>query len=316
MAEDRPLYLRQFDILKYDLQPIEKYLDDPDVTDIFAQPNGDINFTSFTKGKVFTNDKITEGQRERIIKAVATMTEIKINPDDPVVLSVIPVYNARFTGMLFPASLPGPHFTIRKRPERVFSLEEYLNGDRVSQENYDLIVTTIKERKNLVIGGSTGAGKTTLMNGIIQKMVEFCPSDRFLIVEDVPEIVCSARDCVMLPSTPTNAAEKVRQTLRETPDRVIFGELRYGAVANELLKSWNTGVSGSATTIHANTCASTILRLKSLLEEVRSSEAKYLSSIVHLIIHITRDPIRGPYIDEVQKTSSLEGVEQFSVLKQ
>ena len=243
----------------------------------------------------------SESQRERIIRAVATMMDFTMDPREPTVDGLIPFYDARFSGIMYPVTRAAT-FTIRKPPARIFTLEEYLKDGRVTKENYETIVEAIKNRENILIGGSTGAGKTTLINSVIDKMCEFTPDDRFYIVEDVPEIKCRAKDHLLVLSLPDTAAEKVRLALRQTPDRIIFGELRYGSVANELLKSWNTGHEGNVTTIHASSCRTMFRRLQGMLKEVDSDEANNLSDVIHLLVHITKRPGFGPYIDEVQRT--------------
>jgi type IV secretion system protein VirB11 len=108
---------------------------------------------------------------------------------------------------------------------------------RLSPDEYGLVCRFIKERKNLLIGGGTGSGKSTFTNAVLKKMVEYTPNDRFYIVEDVPELQCEAKDKTMIAVNPRHAAEAVRTALRWTPDRIIFGEVRYGEVANELMKN-------------------------------------------------------------------------------
>jgi type IV secretion system protein VirB11 len=56
----------------------------------------------------------------------------------------------------------------------------------------------VRERKNLLIGGGTGSGKSTFTNAILKKMVEYTPNDRFYIVEDVPELQCEVKDKTMI----------------------------------------------------------------------------------------------------------------------
>ena len=142
------------------------------------------------------------------------------------------------------------------------------------------ICSYIRDRKNILIGGGTGSGKSTLTNAIIDKMTEYTPNDRFYIVEDVPELQCNAHDKTMISVNPVHAAEAVRTALRWTPDRIIFGEVRYGEVANELLKAWNTGHTGNVTTIHADSCASMLMRMEDLLREVIPGTIPKLSNTI------------------------------------
>ena len=130
-------------------------------------------------------------------------------------------------------------------------------------------------------------------------MVEYTPNDSFYIVEDVPELQCLATDVTFLSVTKHNAAEAVRTSLRWTPDRIIFGEVRYGEVADELIKSWNTGHTGNVTTIHADNANSMLLRMQDILAEVITGVLPDLTQVIHLCVHLKKRPGKTPIVDEV-----------------
>jgi type IV secretion system protein VirB11 len=207
-----------------------------------------------------------------------------------------------------------PEITLRKPPRTIFSLEEYIEQKRLKQKEYDLICRFIKERKNLLIGGATGSGKSTFTNAVLKKMTEYTPDDRFYIVEDVPELQCHARDKTMIAVNPKHAAEAVRTALRWTPDRIIFGEVRYGEVANELLKAWNTGHTGNVTTIHADTCSSMLVRMEDLLREEIKGTIPRVSATIHLCIHLISTP-KGPVVDEVMPTANMVHEDRIDFLR-
>lgn len=259
-AADKEKKLRLNNNFLSDIACLKEYLDDPKVTDIFVIGSGEIIIKVFAKGKVFTGKKIPPTKVRGIILSAAALLDKQIDPIGgiPKLEAVIPPpYNARITGLL-PPWVENPEVTFRKPPKEVFSLESYVEAGRMTQEEYELICSYIKDRKNILIGGGTGSGKSTLTNAIIQKMTEYTPNDRFYIVEDVPELQCNAHDKTMISVNPVHAAEAVRTALRWTPDRIIFGEVRYGEVANELIKAWNLGYTGGITTIHAN-CTQSML---------------------------------------------------------
>jgi type IV secretion system protein VirB11 len=137
-------------------------------------------------------------------------------------------------------------------------------------------------------------------------MVEYTPNENFYVVEDVPELQLDAHDKTMLAVKPREAAEAVRTALRCDPDRIIFGEVRYGEVANELLKSWNTGHTGNITTIHADSSATMITRFEDLLREEIKGTIPNVSATIHLCVHLSATP-NGPIVDEVLPTSGSGG---------
>jgi type IV secretion system protein VirB11 len=219
----------------------------------------------------------------------------------PKVETVIPTpYKIRVTGLL-PPVVENPEVIFRVLPKTVFPLESYVQQGRLKKYDYEMICNTIKQRKNILVGGATGTGKTTFANAIIQKMVEYTPDDRHVIVEDVQELLCFAHDKSRLVLDPRHADMAIREAMRMNPKRIHFGEIRYGQVADELLKAWNTGHTGNVSTIHADSSSSTLTRIEDLIHEVIPGKVMNLSKVIHLCVHLEKSPT-GPVIDEVLQT--------------
>lgn len=291
---------RIYDNFLDDMGILKDYLKDETITDIKVTGSGEIILEKLGKPKEFTGKFLTPAKVRGIILSAAAMLKIDIDysKDFPKLECVLPKpYNLRFTGLLPPA-VTVPQIAMRRPPKRIFTLEEYVENGQLQKEHYDLICDYIKERKNILIGGSTGSGKTTFSNAILQKMVEYTPNDAFYIVEDVQELQCNAKDVTFIGVTRESAAEAVRTALRWTPNRIIFGEVRYGAVADELIKSWNTGHTGNFTTIHADSAKSMLIRMEDILGEVIKGKLPDLTQVIHLCVHLTKSP-QGRFIDEV-----------------
>jgi type IV secretion system protein VirB11 len=287
-----------------DIENLKQYIQDKTVTDIRTGYDGEIIVKAFKKGKYFTGSKLNASKIRGIILSAAALLDKEIDPVNgiPKLEAVIPhPYNARITGLL-PPWVQFPQIWLRLPPRVIYPLEDYVEKGRLRLDEYRLICRYIQERKNILIGGSTGSGKSTFVNAVIKKMVEYTPHDNFYIVEDVPELQVQARDKTMITVHPKQAAEAVRTALRCDPDRILFGEVRYGEVANELLKSWNTGHTGNVTTIHADTSSSMILRFEDLLREEIKGTIPNVANTIHLCIHLTATD-NGPVIDEVLPTS-------------
>lgn len=273
-----------------DVEQLLPLFDNQNYTDININQDGTV-IADGKNGKEYTGIHLSEEKVTAIIISAASLFNYTIDPDAevPKVEGVLPVpYKLRFTGMLPPASSP-PCIALRRPSNRIFSIEDYLKNNQMSQAQYDVICRTIKDRGNIIVSGSTGSGKTTFTNAVIKKMVEYTPDDRFYIVEDVQELVCTAKDKVMLLApNPENAASRlVQEALRFTPDRIIFGELRYPQVTYDMLTSWNTGHFGNVTTVHANDCTSTLKRLGDMYNQAAKTNCvlewpELLSLIVHL----------------------------------
>lgn len=292
--------------LEDDMKLVIPYIEDTRVTDIAIGIGGELIVEGMGMDKIFTGIVFDDATITRIIYASAAVLGVTVDPDNPIVEGVLPNWKIRIEGILPPRASENPMLFIRRPPATVFTLESYVERGRMTKEQLEILEKHIKSRSNIIIGGETGSGKTTLLNAIIDKMREFSPDDRFYIVEDAGEIQCKARDRVNIWAAGKDTAKAVGIALRCNVSRIIFGELRYGDVTNEVLKAWITGHSG-ASTIHADCCLSMISRLKDLLREVIPGELPDVKQSVQLLIHMK--PTRnGPVVDEVLETQSLNQI--------
>lgn len=290
--------------LEDDMRLIVPFIEDRNVTDIAIGINGELIVEGLGMEKTFTGIFFDDQTTTRIIYATAAVLGVTVDPDNPIVEGVLPNWKIRVEGILPPRAARNPMYFIRRPPSKIFSLESYLESGRITKERYDLLIEHIRKRSNIVIGGETGSGKTTLLNAAIDKMREFTPDDRFYIVEDAGEIQCRARDFVPIWAAGKDCLKAVATALRCNVSRIIFGELRYGDVTNEVLKAWNSGHTGGITTVHAN-CALTMLsRIRDLLREVIPGELPDVAQSVQLLVHMK--PTRnGPVVSEVVETRQM-----------
>ena len=130
----------------------------------------------------------------------------------------------------------------------------------------------VKARKNILISGATGSGKTTLSKALIGEI----PADERLIsIEDTPEFFLTHPNCVSLKYSKDAGGKKVgpqqllESCLRMRPDRILLQELRDGT-AFFYIRNINSGHPGSITTVHADTCD---LAFEQMTLLVKQSEA-------------------------------------------
>jgi type IV secretion system protein VirB11 len=181
-----------------------------------------------------------------------------------------------------------PTFTIRKKAVMVFTLDEYVKEGMMSAHQRDCIVKAVRERKNILIAGGIGSGKTTLANAVLAEIGR--QGDRLVIIEDTGELQCEAEDLIFLRTRDNlvDMRELVKATMRLRPDRIIIGEVR-GGEALELLKSWNTGHPGGLSTIHASGARQALRRLEQLIQEVVVQVPRSLiAEAVDMIIFIEK----------------------------
>jgi len=277
---------RQMQNLLGDLEKLIPFFETKTITDVYVYGDGRIHVSDFEKGSYDTGIVLSVADRMRIINSLASVSDTPIDKwARPTLESIIPEYHIRTTAIV-PPWTAFPEIAFRRPADKVFSLEEYRDGGRLSSQLYDIIVGHIEKRSNIVISGSTGSGKTTFTNACIKKMIEFTPDERIYIVEDTPELQCLSPNKTQLYIRKEQAVLAIQTALRWTPKRIIFGELRSGDVAAELLQAWNTGHPGNVTTIHADSAASTIPRIEGLLRQVIIGTLPDISDTIHLIVHL------------------------------
>jgi P-type conjugative transfer ATPase TrbB len=243
-------------------------------------------------------------QAEAIIKTIAGYHGKEITRTKPILEGELPLDGSRFAGQL-PPIVTAPVFSIRKRAIAIFTLEQYVSAGIMTSVQYDVLKAAVMNHRNILVIGGTGSGKTTLVNAVINEMVQCNPSERVVIIEDTGEIQCAAENFVQYhTSLDVSMTDLLKVILRMRPDRILVGEVR-GAEALDLLDAWNTGHEGGAATLHANNAAAGLTRLKSLISRNKSAPSDIESLIaeaVHVVVHITKTP-QGRRIQEILEVS-------------
>ena len=227
--------------------------------------------------------------------------------DRPRISATLPVTGERFQGAFMPI-VANPAFAIRKRPEIVFTLKDYIREGIMSEAMAEALRQAAETRQNLLIAGGTGSGKTTLANAILA--LPAFARDRVVLIEDTAELQCSAEDRLEMltkrTEPPVTMTDLVRDTLRLRPDRIIIGEVRDGS-ALDLLKAWNTGHPGGLATIHANSAVEALSRLEDLIGEVTQRVPyRAIAQAINLVVFIERTP-DGRRVRSVTRVLGREG---------
>lgn len=273
--------------LEHALEPILDLLRDADVTDILLNPDGAVWIDSHRDGTRDTGRRLEPDRVAQFLSLLATAHDTEITPDRPRLAAELPLDGSRVQGFL-PPVVSAPSAAIRKRPTQIYSLAELEAQGVLDAPAVAVLRHSLAERRNVVVSGATGAGKTTLTNALLAAMVELVdPSERFVVLEDTAELQCAARNLLTLrTSDSVSLRDLVRDTLRVNPRRIVVGEVR-GAEAFDLLKAWNTGHAGGVATLHANSAAAALLRLEHLTQEAGVPPQRGLiAETVHRLVHI------------------------------
>ena len=283
----------------------------PDVMALFSAPstvelmlNADgVLWIERLGGRIELAGAIPLHRAEAIIRDVAGYHGKEAGKLTPLLEAEFPLEGARFAAQL-PPVVSAPTFSIRKRAVAIFALEDYMPKAVMTAAQLAAIQAAIVARRNILVIGGTGSGKTTLVNAIINGMIAHEPDERLVIIEDTGEIQCAAKNVVQYRTSPeVTMTALLKATLRMRPDRILVGEVR-GPEALDLLMAWNTGHEGGAATLHANNAAAGLTRLSTLINMHRDSpdpleRDRMIGEAVHLIVHIARTPDGGRKVVEV-----------------
>ncbi|MFA9394098.1 P-type conjugative transfer ATPase TrbB [Halodesulfovibrio sp.] len=265
---------------------IRNALEDPTVSEIMLNPDGKVWIDRFGKPMSHEAD-LTPREGESIISLVASSLKRTANRSNTSIAGEFPIENHRFQGQL-PPNTTAPMFSIRKKAENILTLEDYVASETITKEVKAILEEQILKRRNIIIAGGTGTGKTTLANAIIHSINMLCPSDRLVLLEDTYELQSQSENTVRLKATEEFPMEsQLKDTLRLRPDRIIVGEVRDGA-ALKLLEAWNTGHPGGISTLHANSALEALDRLETLVQYISATPLpRVIGNAVDCIVYIT-----------------------------
>jgi type IV secretion system protein VirB11 len=277
-------------------------LADDQVVEIMLNPTGDLWTDSHTRG-MFCIGRIDRVRAMSIVSTVAAMLGTTVTPDNPILECELPLDGSRFEALI-PPVVPAPTFALRKRAKLIFSLADYVQTGVLTELQATVIKAAVADRKNILIAGGTGSGKTTLANAVLNEISVISPDHRIVIIEDVLELQCSVKNTVFLRTSATiDQVSLLRATLRLRPDRIVVGEVRDKS-ALALLKAWNTGHPGGIGTVHANSTGTALIRVGQLIQEAGVPAApELISEAVNLVISIKRSS-SGRIVDEVAEVTN------------
>ena len=246
------------------------------------------------------------------VKNIARRLGDDISESKPILDSRLPD-GSRVAAVIPPCSLSGVTLTIRKFNARHFEMEDLINAGTLDCTLANHLEDYVLARKNILISGGTGTGKTTLLN-ILGK---FIPEDeRILLIEDTAEIQMAQPNLVRFEARQAQNGipavairDLLKASLRHRPDRIILGEIR-GGEAFDLLQLLNTGHSGTLSTIHANSARQGLARftscvLQSGVELPYRAIKTNIADSLNVVVQVERRPGRR-FISEVLEINSYD----------
>lgn len=280
--------------------PLEPLLRDSEITEIMI--NGPHSIYVERDGQIVpaSGRFSSEAHLRRVIEKIVGRVGRRIDEASPLVDARLPD-GSRINAVIPPVALDGAMLTIRK-----FAADPFSDGDLIAFGTFttqvrDFLRACVVGRRNIIISGGTGSGKTTTLNVLSAYLPE---NERIITIEDAAELQLHQEHVVRLEARPANIEgrgeitirELVRNSLRMRPDRILVGEVRDGA-ALDMLQAMNTGHDGSITTIHANSPRDSLSRLETMV----------LMAGVELPVRAIREQVAGALDLVIQQARLKDG---------
>lgn len=316
------------------MQPLQPFLDEEGLTELCINKGGEIwcEGREGWKRHELADEKLSaNGLVNGFARLVASFTKQEITPQKPVMSATLP--KGERCQIVIPPAVPDGtvSITIRKPSDVSLSLDD-LNGrglfDSVSMTGDTLTDTdrklldlraagnwpdffdqAVKARKNIIISGATGSGKTTFSKSLIRCIPDH---ERIVTIEDALELEVPAPNHVRLlyskdgqGLSAAGPKQLLESCLRMRPDRILLQELRDGT-AFFYLRNANSGHPGSITTVHADSAMLAFEQLTLLVKESeggaqidRDDIRALLVMLIDIVVQIKKMPDGSRRITEV-----------------
>lgn len=286
-------------VLERYLEPLRPFLDDEDLTEVVVNRPGEV----FTEGRGgwarYDVPALSHPHLKSLCTAAAAFTRQDIGPEHPVISTTLP--GGERCQVVAPPAVPAGtiSLTIRKASPLTMTLDDFerrllfsdvrASTEDLSPDEQELVrlrdrgawraflELAVRSRRNIIISGATGSGKTTLSKGLVACIPDH---ERILTIEDTAELtIPHANHVRLLYSKDGQGVAKIgprellESCLRMRPDRILLQELRDGT-AFYYLRNVNSGHPGSITTVHADSARLAFEQLTLLVKE--SAEGREL----------------------------------------
>lgn len=248
--------------------PIKSLLDDENVTEILINSHHSIFYEK--KGQLFSfsDQFFSESSYIAFLDRLTQKCQTFMNREKP--FTECQWGNLRIT-TIFSEIARGHHLiSIRKQPQNRWTLPQFLQNSWCSEEQMRLIQNIVQSKKNFLVVGGTGSGKTSFLQAALQSLPEL---ERIVMIEDTQELhpPNAASVSLLTRQDPSRSVSDItmddllKRALRLRPDRLVIGEIR-GPEAKSLLMAMATGHDGSFGSLHARTASEALLRLEMLIQ--------------------------------------------------
>lgn len=297
--------------------PLQPLLSDPEIDDIVVNGPGAVYVERAGNLEEVPVRFRDAAHLMNIIQRIVSPIGRRVDESAPYVDGRLPD-GSRVNVIIPPVALEGPVLSIRKFKRTPLSGQDLVRNGSMTPQMLQYLSTSIAGKRNVLICGGTGTGKTTLLN-VLSSCIG--ARERIVTIEDAAELQLQKAHVVRLETRPASpdganevtARDLMRNALRMRPDRIILGEVR-SSEAVEMLQAMGTGHDGSMATIHANGPRDALERLEMLMglngfSADLNAVRRFIANAVDIVVHLVRRPNASRVIASIcEVTGSEDGV--------
>jgi pilus assembly protein CpaF len=242
--------------------------------------------------KAFSSDDVLE----RVVERLVAPTGRAIGDEQPVV-DVRLRDGSRLTAAVPPVAVRGAYLTLRKPKTAAQTVADLVSAGACSQAMSDFLLTCIAARRNLLVCGGPGSGKTQVVAALAAASPE---GERVISVEEVSELSLKRDEWLPLEARPADGKlpsvelpQLVRAALRMHPDRLVVGDVR-GGEAFELISALGSSIDGAIASVMGEGAAAALSRVASLAQLAAGDDApdfavrELVAGAFDMVLHVVR----------------------------
>ncbi|WP_416907601.1 MAG: CpaF family protein [Polymorphobacter sp.] len=297
------------------LGPLEPLLKDPTISDIMVNSASVVFIERSGKIELSPTRFADDRHLMRIIGKIVSGVGRRVDESSPMVDARLPD-GSRINAIIPPLAIDGPALSIRKFSKTPIDLDKLVGFGALTDDAATVLRGVVASRRNVIISGGTGSGKTTMLNALSASIDD---GERIVTIEDSAELQLQQSHVLRLETRPANVEGRgevnqrdlVKNSLRMRPDRVILGEIRSGE-AFDMLQAMNTGHDGSMTTVHANTPRDALSRIEQMIGmsgidiSPKSARAQ-IASAIQVVLQLARLSDGSRKVLSIAEVTGMEG---------
>ena len=242
-------------------------------------------------GKAFSSDDVFE----RVVKRLVAEAGAHVDEAHPLV-DLRMRDGTRLTAAVSPVAARGACLVLKKPAAQMPQLSELVAQHALSGGMADFLTTCVTARRNMLVCGGPGAGKTAVVAALAAASP---PGERVVSIEDVAEIAIARDEWIQLETRPGSTKhasidllQLLETALRLAPDRLVVGEVR-GREALPLVSALCTSIDGAVVAVSGDGAAATLGRLVTLarLGAPAASDAalrEVVAQAFEIVLHVGR----------------------------